>query len=539
MPEVASGEDTVPRHWETRSVAELADARLGLQLTPARSTGGTPYVRAANIVGRVLDISDVNTMDVSASELSTYELKAGDVLVAEASGSAELVGRSAVWQGEVSPCVFQNTVIRVRSSVMEPNFLHMMLEHHRLQGRLADEARGIGIQHLGLRKLRNLEIPVPPPAEQVDIVENLHARLDHLAQARERLNAALVATGLQEDEVLQLALTGELLAGATKSPWRKTTFGKAGELRSGLARSPKNSSGDFMVPYLRVANVYESRIDFDDLRLINLPPDRREAFTLRPGDILLTQGQSPELLGRPALFEGYDGDISFQNHILRYRCSELLDPRFALLVLRHYFRNGVFRDLARGTTNIAHFTLPAFSALPISLPEKDLQRSIADEAHTQLSVLAEERLAVQQSLAGLPGLEKDLYAMAATGNLAEPNEVGGTAASLLQEQEAARQLEQQAQSTARKPVTSRRNSRNERNAGEEDKPLADRLVEVLAGARGGFTMVELLPRLGLDKNSVEDVESLYVAIRSQPAGSIQAGGATENAPIEARPDAPA
>ncbi|MGC4859302.1 restriction endonuclease subunit S [Micromonospora sp. DT41] len=529
--------DGLPPHWEVRKLAELADARGGLQLTPARNGGETPYIRAANIVGRRLDISDIKTMAVSESELSSYVLQPGDVLVAEASGSADLVGRSAVWQGEISPCVFQNKIIRIRSSLVQPYFMHIALEHYRLQGRFAGEARGIGIQHLGLRKLRSLEIPVPPPAEQVQISNSLRTRLEKLTEARERLNAALVTIGIQEDEVLELTSTGRLLQSAQGASWREATLGEMGELRSGLARSPKNATGDFLVAYLRVANVHEDRIDFDDIKLINLAPDRRNLFTLQPGDILLAQGQSPELLGRPALFEGYEGDISFQNHILRYRCSGPLDPRFALLVLRHYFRTGVFRDIARGATNIAHFTLPAFSALPISLPEVDTQRRLAGEAHRQLAQLAAQRAAVRQSLAGLPGLEKELYGMAATGNLTKKNETGGTAASLLQGLETVRQRGQQPQPIRIRVARTR--TETPRGSIEEDVPLAARMLQVLAETSSGITMVELLPRLGLDKNSVEDVESLYVAIRSQPAGSITVSGDTENARIEARPHAPA
>jgi len=55
-----------------------------------------PYLRAANVTWSGLELSDVKEMNFTEAESETYELRPGDVLVAEASGSASEVGKPAI-----------------------------------------------------------------------------------------------------------------------------------------------------------------------------------------------------------------------------------------------------------------------------------------------------------------------------------------------------------------------------------------------------------------------------------------------------------
>jgi len=44
-----------------------------------------------------------------------------------------------------------------------------------------------------------------------------------------------------------------------------------------------------MVPYLRVANVFESRIDITDVMEMHFSPEEEDAYKLSNGDVLLNQ----------------------------------------------------------------------------------------------------------------------------------------------------------------------------------------------------------------------------------------------------------
>ena len=64
------------------------------------------YMRAANVTWGGLDLSDVKEMDFTPAEYETYGLLTGDILLSEASGTADEVGKPAVWNGEVDGCCF-------------------------------------------------------------------------------------------------------------------------------------------------------------------------------------------------------------------------------------------------------------------------------------------------------------------------------------------------------------------------------------------------------------------------------------------------
>lgn len=99
--------------------------------------------------------------------------------------------------------------------------------------------------------------------------------------------------------------------------WCLAAVERVGSIQLGRQRSPKYHNGPFMRPYLRVANVFEDRIDTTDVLRMNFAPAEYETFRLESGDILLNEGQSPELLGRPVMYRNEVPGACFQNTLIR------------------------------------------------------------------------------------------------------------------------------------------------------------------------------------------------------------------------------
>ena len=116
LDEVVMKHPPIPSSWARARIADVGSVRVGRQRSPEKHSGryGTKYLRAKNITSTGLDLTDVLEMDFTPSERATYELRSGDLLVAEASGSAKHVGRAAIWRNEIPNCCFQNTLIRLR-----------------------------------------------------------------------------------------------------------------------------------------------------------------------------------------------------------------------------------------------------------------------------------------------------------------------------------------------------------------------------------------------------------------------------------------
>jgi type I restriction enzyme S subunit len=151
-----------------------------------------------------------------------------------------------------------------------------------------------------------------------------------------------------------------------------------------------------MVPYLRAANVKDGALDLTDVKSMNFTPAEQQIFSLRFGDVLVTEGSgSLQAVGASAVWRGeVDAIVCFQNTLLRMRPrSGITDGRFLEWWARSAFGSGLFASVATGA-NIYHISAERVRALPIELPALEEQRRIADflDAETaRIDKLAELR----------------------------------------------------------------------------------------------------------------------------------------------------
>ena len=130
------------------------------------------------------------------------------------------------------------------------------------------------------------------------------------------------------------------------SGWAWASMRQVGEVQLGRQRAPQHHAGDNMRPYLRVANVYEARIDTTDVKWMNFTPEEFPKYRLLHGDILLNEGQTPELVGRPAMFRDEISECCYHKTLLRFRAYKGVMPSFALTVFRAYMHNQRFTRAA-------------------------------------------------------------------------------------------------------------------------------------------------------------------------------------------------
>ncbi|MDF8264877.1 restriction endonuclease subunit S [Luteipulveratus flavus] len=402
--------------WPIVPLTDIAEVRLGRQRSPKNHSGDQmrPYLRAANVGWSGLLLDDVKTMNFSDAEMDTYRLRPGDIVLSEASGSPGEVGKPALWTGEIDNCAFQNTLIRVRSSAHEPRFLLHYFRYIALTGGFLPSSRGVGINHLGRARLASWPTPVPELPEQkriVEILEDHLSRLDaaaeYMAASRRRLTAMKKATLL------------ELIPDQSRYPrdWIPSTVAEAGTVELGRQRHPDWHTGSNMQPYLRVANVFEDRIDTTDVKEMHWDADTFERFRLRPGDVLLNEGQTPELLGRPALYRGVPANVAFTNSLIRFKANPDVLPEFALLVFRRHMHAGRFKRESRITTNIAHLSATRLKPIEFPIPPLETQRKIVESAASRLARISRLEGSIDHAHARGAALRRAVLAAAFSGRL--------------------------------------------------------------------------------------------------------------------------
>lgn len=339
----------------------------------------------------------------------------------------------------------------VRSTLADPDFLIHALRLPSVRKHFEVNATGTSdsMRNLSQPKIEAAPILLPPLNEQRRIVAKLEALQARSGRAREALDAVPPLLEKLRQSILAAAFRGDLTKDwrakhknvepasellkririERKKKWEESELAKmkakgkaptddkwkakykepaavdttglpelpegwcwasveeAGEVELGRMRSPDKHRGENVCAYLRVKNVYEDRIDVRDVMEMQFEPEEFELYRLVPGDILLNEGQSKELVGRPAMFRGELPNVAFTNSLLRFRPYGAAPPEYALALFRHYLRSGRFQQVAQITTNIAHLGATRLRQLEYPLAPAEEQSVIATRVGEMLARL--------------------------------------------------------------------------------------------------------------------------------------------------------
>lgn len=246
--------------------------------------------------------------------------------------------------------------------------------------------------------LKEIDVPKPPLPKQHRIVDLL-SRAEGIVRLRreaEKKAAELIP-----------ALFLDMFGDPATNPkgWPIEIIGKLGRVQLGRQRAPKYQTGKFTRPYVRVANVFEDEIDVSDLLAMDFDDRDFAQYRLEYGDILLNEGQSIELVGRPAMWRDEVADCCFQNTLVRFQpeCSRML-PDFALAAMLNYYRSGALSKISSKTSNVAHLGATRFANLSLFCPPIELQREFAEQSKAMRSIRTQQSSATTKAQAAFDAL---------------------------------------------------------------------------------------------------------------------------------------
>jgi type I restriction enzyme S subunit len=453
------------------TIRDVADVTGGLTKNAKRDALGSrrPYLTVANVYANRLELENVGTIGIQASEVARVELRLGDLLVVEGNGSLSQLGRVAVWTGAIPGCVHQNHLIKVRprTGVTSKWLLYWLLSP---EGRSAIEAVGSstsGLNTLSISKVEGLPVRLRPLAEQhriIDAIETHFSRLDAAVASLTRAKANLKRA---RASVLKAAVEGRLVpteaalaraegreyepasvllarilaerkaawaaSGARgkyaepvapemddlpKLPegWCWASMDAVAQVVGGITKDAKQTDGR-LVPYLRVANVQRGRLDLTEIKTILATEQKIEALRLQPGDVLLNEGGDRDKLGRGWVWRGEIPECIHQNHVFRAR---LWSPVFDSRYLSHYANtegDRYFLKEGKQTTNLASISLSKVKVLPVALPPVREIGRVLGEVDRRLSVLDALDATVDANLARCARLRQSILKRAFEGRL--------------------------------------------------------------------------------------------------------------------------
>lgn len=230
----ATGLPPPPNGWTWARLERLGMTVGGLTKNPKRAKLGKklPYLRVANVYANELRLDEIEHIGVQDFELEKLLLQKGDLLVVEGNGSKDQIGRLAIWDGAIAPCVHQNHLIKVRLVIASMNkwilfWLLSPIGRHFIEKVSSSTS---GLYTLSVNKIGDLPIIIPPLAEQEHIVAEVERRLSVIEELEAAVEANLTRADRLRQSILSQAFSGRLLRQDTRNiSDAATTFSMAAE----------------------------------------------------------------------------------------------------------------------------------------------------------------------------------------------------------------------------------------------------------------------------------------------------------------------
>jgi type I restriction enzyme S subunit len=254
--------------------------------------------------------------------------------------------------------------------VLLPELLPFVMQTEVFHEHAIKQSKGSVNPYINFSDLTWFKFPLPPIDEQRRIAAALNA-IEASHEAHRRLASA--------GETAMEALIAQQLS-ACQSTSSSVEIQEHAHVQYGLTLGPSRRVGTATIPYLRVANVLRGKLDLSEIKSAGrLPGD--DTYRLRPGDLLVVEGHANvDEIGRAAVWRSHDGEMFHQNHLIRVRCADTLDPEFLALTLNSGPGRSYFRAQAKNTSGLNTINSTVVKQFPLSVPPVATQRAIVRTA---------------------------------------------------------------------------------------------------------------------------------------------------------------
>jgi type I restriction enzyme S subunit len=295
-------------------------------------------------------------------------------------------------------------VYGVNSTIADARYVKLVFRTEAFRRKINSMISGAsGRKRVQPSDLESVAVPLPPLPVQRKIVAAWEAARKYAAQTAakiERLQRDIEARfladlGLQAPEQValpkafavrwkdllrwsvtfnQLSRVAINLSGGT---YPEVNLGSIAAVSYGIQKCPANRPGQYPRPYLRVANVQRGQLDLSEIKYIDVPDKEFAGLRLRPGDLVVCEGNSADLVGRPALWLGEIPDCVHQNHLLKVRADRSKAmPEYVLEYMNSVAARNYFRRRAKFTTNLASINSNDLRELSLPLPPLSVQEAM-------------------------------------------------------------------------------------------------------------------------------------------------------------------
>ncbi len=368
------------------AVCELDDVLIkmsnGANVTQHEEKIGFPICRIETIWNEGIDLGRVKYVKESAPEfVEKYALQYGDILLSHINSDSHL-GKTGLFKKQVETLIHGINILLLRPvEDISPDFLNYQLKHLRAKGVFIDAAqRAVNQSSINQKKLKSFRIVIAPLPEQHRIVAKIEELFSELDKGIENLKTAQTQLKVYRQVLLKHAFEGKLTAqwraenqdkletadallkriqqeraqryqqqladwqtnGGSKPKAPKPLPPLTAEELAELPELPEGwvgarlgwmtcsveygtsakSAESGACPVLRMGNIQNGKFDWTDLVFTD-DNDEIAKYLLKDGDVLFNRTNSPELVGKSAIFKSKFPAI-FAGYLIRINQIEAI-----------------------------------------------------------------------------------------------------------------------------------------------------------------------------------------------------------------------
>jgi type I restriction enzyme S subunit len=394
---------------------------------------GAAFIRVGNLDHDTIRLDLRNIQRVappSGAEGERTRLQAHDLLV---SITAEVGMVGLVPDGLGEAYINQHIALARPLPGFDPRFVAWyMASEADGKRRLREVSRGGTKSGLGLEDIRDVSIPLAPLAEQQRIADKLDTVLARVDACRDRLSRVAPLLKRFRQSVLAAATSGRLTEdwapdSIKRMPWRQVKLEEVAEDFSYGSAAKSSKAGS--IPVLRMGNIQDGRLDWSAL-VFTSDPIEIDKYALRAGDVLFNRTNSPELVGKTAVFAG-ERQAIYAGYLIRVRCSSQVLPDYLNYCLGSPAGRAFCWSAKSDGVSQSNINATKLKAFVLGLPPVEEQVEIIRRVETLFAFADRLEARLAQTQTAIDRLTPSLLAKAFRGELVPQDPADEPAADLL------------------------------------------------------------------------------------------------------------
>ena len=459
---------SIPESWAWKQLDEVAEINPTLdrdQIEEDISVSFVPMKRVEELSGHI-DLSETRPISEVASRYTYFA--EGDVIFAKITPCMEN-GKTAIAEGLENGVGFGSTefhVVRPSDDLLDSWAFYYLIQEGFRRDAKRRMTGSAGQKRVPTGYMEKIQLPVPPLSEQGRIVAKIEELFSELEAGVADLKRAKKQLQRYRQSVLQAAVEGRL----TKD-WREerdtesadkllsradeaeetNKYKKRGKMTSlddaytyplpqGWAwaqvgdvaknirygTSEKATKQDSGLPMLRMGDISDGKLHFDDLKYLPAGAQLKDDLILEDGDVLFNRTNSAELVGKTAVYKSSHQKATYASYLVR---AKLYTGVYNPDLLAYYINSAQGRQYIASVTSQqvgqANVNATKMSSMPLPIPPYEEQREIVNEVERLLSVADEATQTVEREIKRAERLRQSILKRAFSGQLVEKEKRSG------------------------------------------------------------------------------------------------------------------